>query len=133
MESPQDKADRIAEIRKEFRIYSFDKALRTTINKDYKKRPERYSWCTLLSLKIWRGAPFQVHYLFFNCIQASLGSFIMMAQALLEKEPPRVECYDDDTDTWSECDKSYICINHVPRDHYRFDENEDEFIDNWVE
>lgn len=47
--------------------------------------------------------------------------------------PPAYHCYDDETDTWNECSKSEICEKHLPRDHYKYDEDQDEYIDNWVD
>ena len=56
--------------------------------------------------------------------------------ALLEKEPPSFYCeYDDENgnQTWRECTKEEICSQNLPKDRYKPNENEDEYIDNWVE
>lgn len=68
-----------------------------------------------------------------NCLQASLGTFTQSGIALLEKEPPRFECLDDGTGEWRECSKAEICGGNIPRDHYRYDEDQEEYIDNWVD
>ena len=52
---------------------------------------------------------------------------------MLEKEPPRFECLNDENGEWRECSKEEICGGHIPRDHYRYDEDQEEYIDNWVE
>jgi len=61
-----------------------------------------------------------------------------MGQALLEKEPPRIECYQPGSDgdaegEWKECSKAEVCGNGIPRDRWRGDYTEPEYIDNWVE
>ena len=61
-----------------------------------------------------------------------------MGQALLEKEPPRLECYQpsdngDAEGEWKECAKAEVCGSGIPRDRWRPDTSESEYIDNWVE
>lgn len=58
---------------------------------------------------------------------------LIFGLSFLEKEPPRFECYHDDTAEWKECEKSEICALNEPKDHYRPVKEEDEYIDNWIE
>jgi hypothetical protein len=113
----------LSEIRKENRLYNFDKALRTTINRRYRSHPSEFSHFTRFRLWMTRGAWFQVIYLIMNTFQASLGTFSQSGMAFLEKEPPRIECLDDDSGQWRECSKEEVCGGNIPRDHYRYDES----------
>lgn len=115
------KSAMLQEIRKDHRLYSFDKALRSTINKRYRTYPEDFGCFDRARLWLTRGAWFQVVYIIMNCIQASLGTFTQSGMALLEKEPPRFECLEDGE--WQECTKEEICGSNMPRDHYRYDED----------
>lgn len=60
---------------RKYRVYSFDKALRTTINKKYKK-DEKLNCCSKYALSIFWGSSFQVLFVIATCMQAGLGSFI---------------------------------------------------------
>lgn len=52
----------LREIRKEYRIYSFDKALRTTVNRQYKRNRDMNS-CLRCCLYVTCGAAFQIIYI----------------------------------------------------------------------
>ena len=73
-------------------------------------------------------------------LQVPLASLIQVGQALLEKEPPSLECRKliDNNDgepieEWSECTKSHICEKGIGRSDWRAVESEHEYINNWVE
>lgn len=42
------------------------------------------------------------------------------------------ECYSDEEQSWHECKKAEICGANLPKDHYRADTEQDEYLDNWV-
>ena len=64
---------------------------------------------------------------------AFLGCYIQYAQAFFEKEPSHFECYHDEDDQWYPCTKKEICSNGIPKDHYRTDKEDPDYLDNWVE
>jgi hypothetical protein len=79
------------------------------------------------------GAFFQIVYFISTVFQGLLGCLIQTMQALLEKVPPNFHCYNEETDTWDDCTKKEICNGNIPKDHYKYDEEQDEYIDNWVD
>mmetsp|Transcript_15978 Transcript_15978/g.24777 ORF Transcript_15978/g.24777 Transcript_15978/m.24777 type:complete len:263 (-) Transcript_15978:889-1677(-) len=64
---------------------------------------------------------------------AVLGGYIQYGQAFFEKEPSHFECYHDDDDSWHPCSKKEICSQEMPKDHYRTDHEDPDYLDNWVE
>ena len=52
---------------RKYHVYSFDKALRTTINKNYKKDDKR-SCCSRYILTLFCGSPFQVLFVIATCM-----------------------------------------------------------------
>ena len=65
------------------------------------------------------------------------NSPILFGLGFLEKEPKRFECQYIDPDTgeavWKECKKVEICEENYPKDQYRPDRSDEEYIYNWVE
>jgi len=66
-------------------------------------------------------------------VTANVIDPFLFGLSFLEKEPKHWECKDPDTGEWKSCTKEEICSEHLSRDDYRPDPNEDEVFDNWVE
>jgi hypothetical protein len=104
-----------------YRLYTFDKALRRTINKDYKKKAQDLGCWKMFLLIITVGALFQVVYISLTVFQSALACVTQTFQALLEKNPNRFECFHDQGDgdapeggEWRECTKEEICSKGIP-------------------
>ena len=96
-----------------FRVYTYDKALRRTINRNY-RRDASIGCCKKYILIITCGATFQVVLIILTTLMALLSILTTTFQALLEKNPNKLECYHDeegapDGGEWRECTKEYIC------------------------
>ena len=79
---------------KGLRIYSFDKALRSTINKKFKSDGDincfRKYW-----LIITFGAMFQVFFLIASILVFLLGAFLEFGLIFFEKEPSKFYCNEN--------------------------------------
>ena len=116
-------------VRSTGRIYSYDKALRRTISND---PSEEVGPTRRIFLKMLCGHAFQFLFIFATLLQTGLHVYLQFGFGFLEKEPPKLECFDDSTQEWTACDKKKICGEQIPTDHYRPVESEPEYLDNWV-
>ena len=65
---------------------------------------------------------------------------LVLGLAFLEVEPSSYQCYYDpntsenpsDEGRWQYCTKDDICSKQLPKDRYKPDENDPEYIDNWA-
>ena len=112
------------------KIYSYDKSLRQTIENE---PSESVSPIRRLFHKMLCGRSFQVLFAFATMLQTTLHVFLQFGFGFLEKEPPKWECYDDNTQEWFMCDKKKICGQAITSDHYRPIVSDPEYFDNWVE
>ena len=76
-------------------------------------------------------------------LMAAMNSYdnLVLGLAFLEVAPTNWECYYDantpenpsSEPQWMHCSKDDICDKKLPKDRYRPDKNDPEYIDNWVQ